>query len=173
MVVCRNKGIPEKKQRDLAKRLQEVCLLQKKKFVISHNIGLAIELGADGIHLGVGDPSITQARDMVGGEITLGYSTHSVLEAQKMFDAGADYIFLGPIYSTPEKLKYGKPLGVQAIKAALDLSGPVVFIGGMDETTIAQAHSLGATRFAAIREFQGGDNPAGRVRSIVKRFAVT
>jgi thiamine-phosphate pyrophosphorylase len=88
-------------------------------------------------------------RELVGDGLALGFSTHGVGEARQRFAAGADYVFLGPIFPTPEKLKYGDPLGLDALAQARDLPGPVVLIGGINADNCA-SHSGWREAIAAI-----------------------
>ena len=71
-------------------------------FIVNDDVDLAIEVGADGIHLGQEDGYISSVRDKVGPDMLIGVSTHNVAEALAAADAGADYIGIGPVYGQVE-----------------------------------------------------------------------
>ncbi len=166
VVVFRDKDSSNQDRFKSAALVQKQCSEAGIPFVVAHDVELALHVKAQGLHLGKADPGISQIRDAVGASLAIGYSCHSVSEAKEVFTQGADYVFLGPIFASPEKLKYGDPLGTSVIASGQALPGPVVFIGGMDEETIPQALGQGAQRFAAIRAFQAGNSPAETVELI-------
>jgi thiamine-phosphate pyrophosphorylase len=85
----------------------------------------------------------------------LGRSTHSLAEAEAELQAGADYAFLGPVFASPEKLRYGAPLGLEtAAEAARSLGSRIVAIGGIGVPEAAELGACGIKRIAAIRSLQ-------------------
>jgi thiamine-phosphate pyrophosphorylase len=154
VVVCRIKDAPPEQVRQMAIPVREICQRTSTPFVMSHDVELGIELGADAIHAGAADAKLEAIRAIAGSQIALGYSSHSVAEAEAMLASGADYVFLGPVFPTPAKLKYGNPLGLGVIPGALALPKPVVFIGGINLSTLPQLVATGARRVAAIAALQ-------------------
>lgn len=170
-VLCRLKTQSPDRVYTLARELREICAEQGCPFVMSHHAALALHLGADGLQLGSGDISLPAARQMIGPEMKLGRSCHSVAEAAEAFSAGADYVFLGPIFSTPSKLAYGPPLGLDVVStAAAQLPGPVVFIGGIGFDNIEALLAAGGERVAVIRAVQAADEIAGSCWSLRSRM---
>jgi thiamine-phosphate pyrophosphorylase len=158
-VLCRIKDAPPVEIKPIASAVREVCHRLQIPFVMSHHPELALALQADAVQLGTEDQSIADVSSVVGGSIAIGYSTHGVGEAAQRFAEGADYVFLGPVFATPEKLKYGDPLGLDAVSDAAALPGPVVFIGGINEGNLSQVISRGGKRVAAISALQRVDDP--------------
>jgi len=158
-VLCRIKDAPLPQIRELARPVRQLCRELKVPFVMSHEIELALELEADGLQIGVSDPPLAEVRSAIGNGLMLGYSTHGVGEALARFHDGADYVFLGPVYPTPAKLKYGAPLGVDTVAQAQTLPGPVVFIGGITPQNCQPLIELGAKRVAAISALQAVTDP--------------
>lgn len=154
VVVFRLKYAPQAEVRRLAIPVREICRRADAPFVISHYVELGLELGADAIHAGIADGNLQAIREQAGSQIALGYSAHSVDEAARMLASGADYAFLGPIFPTPAKLKYGEPLGLEVIAGALALPKPVVLIGGINQATLPQLIAMGGHRIAAIAALQ-------------------
>src|SRR3989304_9308564 len=76
-------------------------------------------------------------RGLLGREKVIGVSTHSVHEAQAAERAGADFILLGPVYSTASKAAYGDPQGARALKEVVEKTSlPVYAVGGIKAESI-------------------------------------
>jgi len=165
-VVFRVKDASLEEARPLAQAVSMVCRDLRAAFVVSHFVELALELQADAVHLGAGDALIPQVRAAVGPGMRIGYSAHSVEEAGERVAAGADYVFLGPVFPTPAKLRYGPPLGVGVVAEALRIPAPVVFIGGISPLTLPEVVSAGGRRVAAIAALQSVDDVGAAARQM-------
>jgi len=81
----------------------------------------------------------------------IGVSAHSMDEARTAQEDGADFISLGPVYETPSKMQYGKPIGIQVLREAADtLSVPVFAIGGIKTARVKEVLQQGAFGIALI-----------------------
>ena len=158
-VLCRIKDAPEADVARLASEVREACRELRVPFVMSHFPDLAVSLEADAIQLGIADPPIQEVRQLIGSSMAVGFSTHGVGEAQDCLAAGADYVFVGPVFPTPEKLKYGPPLGLGVVPDAAALPGPVVFIGGINLANASSIVQAGGLRVAAIGALQRVADP--------------
>jgi thiamine-phosphate pyrophosphorylase len=115
-------------------------------FVVNDDVDAAIELGADGVHLGQNDPGADAAR---AAGLLLGRSVSTLEQA---LAANADYLGAGPVWETPSKLDADPALGLEglrAICAAVDV--PVVAIGGIDASNAGACIEAGAAGVAVIR----------------------
>lgn len=104
-------------------------------------------VAAGGVHLPAAGLPLGSVREMLGPDVLIGRSTHSATEAREAHEAGADYVFLGPIWPTashPERA----PLGVDAIAAAAPAR--VIAIGGVTPARAAACREAGAWGVAAI-----------------------
>jgi len=168
-VLCRIKDLPALEALELSREVRDVCRKYETPFVVSHFAQHAVELAAEGLQIGIQDPPIAEVRSIVGKKIALGYSTHGVGEARRCLAFGADYVFLGPIFATPEKLKYGSPLGLGVVSEAAELEGTVVFIGGISAANCAAVVHAGGRRIAASSALQRTDDPTAQA-SHLKRL---
>ena len=123
-------------------------------FILNDHPQLALELGADGVHIGQ-DTDSAQTRALVGEALIIGKTTHNLDQARQAERDGVDYISAGPVYPTPTKP--GRPaVGLGYVReVAKNLSLPFVAIGGIDETNIdaviqAGARTVGIVRAAAL-----------------------
>jgi thiamine-phosphate pyrophosphorylase len=132
---------------------------------MSHFPQVARALDADAVQLGISDPPVAEVRRLVGQDMAIGYSSHSIEEARLQLEGGADYVFLGPVFATPAKLKYGEPLGLEVARQAVaELNGIIVCIGGISNSNLPQLVAAGVSRVAAIAALQKDCDPAHAVR---------
>jgi thiamine-phosphate pyrophosphorylase len=121
--------------------------------IISSRCDVALAAQAGGVNLPERDILVSDARKVLG-ERLIGRSVHS-LEAGLIAEGdGADFVIFGPVWPS-ESHPQGPPAGVEALsRVANGLRIPVLAIGGVTESRIAECHAAGAAGFAAIRLFQ-------------------
>ena len=118
-------------------------------FVVNDDVEAAIELGADGVHLGRDDPGADRALE---AGLVLGLSAASVDEARAVESEGASYIGVGPVWETPSKPDADPPIGLDGLaEICAAVSVPVVAIGGVDASNAADCIRAGAAGVAVIR----------------------
>ena len=120
-------------------------------FVINDYPRVALDVGADGIHVGQGDMPVEELRGLVGERMIVGYSSHDIEEAKRAASAGADYVSFGAIFPTSTK---GPGHPVQGLARLRDLTMavdvPVVAIGGIRRENVRQVIEAGAAAAAMI-----------------------
>jgi thiamine-phosphate pyrophosphorylase len=158
-VVFRHRHAPAVEVLELGKPVRAMCRERNVPFILSHYAELARELQPEAVQLGVADPPLAEVRHIVGPRVALGFSAHSLGEARAKLREGCDYCFLGPVYATPEKLKYGAPLGLGAVSGAGELADSLVFIGGINRHNVLEVLAAGGQRIAVISAVQHGDDP--------------
>ena len=115
-------------------------------FIVNDDVDAALELGADGVHLGQSDAGAVRARRR---GLLLGRSATSYDEA---ISAEADYLGVGPIWETPSKADATAPLGLAELARICGaVTIPVVAIGGIDAANAAACIRAGAAGVAVIR----------------------
>ncbi len=140
------------------RRVRDLTRLGKIPFIINDRVDIAVALDADGVHLGQDDLTIEIARSILGKRRLVGLSTHSLSQALEAQDSGADYIGVGPIFSTPTKPDYSA-VGIELIREVKDkVKIPFVAIGGIDESNIDEVLAAGAKRIAVVRAVCGADD---------------
>lgn len=134
---------------DEGRAYRHLCALHGVLFVVNDDPEAAVELGADGVHLGRGDAGAE--RGLEAG-LMLGLSAISVAEARAAERRGASYIGAGPVWETPSKPDAGPPVGLDGLAAiCAAVSVPVVAIGGVDASNAAGCIEAGAEGVAVIR----------------------
>ncbi|WP_106768736.1 thiamine phosphate synthase [Paenibacillus faecalis] len=136
---------------ELAQKLQEMCRHAGVPFIVNDDVDLALELSADGVHIGQADESARSVRKRIGNRI-LGVSAHTVKEARRAVLHGADYLGVGPIYPTTSKADaiaaQGTAILRQMREAGIDL--PIVGIGGINADRAEKVMRGGADGVAVI-----------------------
>jgi thiamine-phosphate pyrophosphorylase len=118
-------------------------------FVVNDDVEAAIRLGADGVHLGRDDPGAERALE---SGLMLGLSASSLDEARAVARTGPAYIGAGPVWATPSKGDADTPIGLEGLRVICEaVSVPVVAIGGIDATNVADCIRAGAAGVAVIR----------------------
>ncbi len=142
-------------------------------FVVNDSLGVAIVSGADGVHLGQSDGSITEARAVAGaagrGGFLIGVSVGSVEEAIRAVREGADYVALSPLFSTTSKGDAGAACGLlllKEIREALPFV-PLVAIGGINPGNVQDVFRAGADSASVVSAVVGQDDVAGAARGMV------
>lgn len=115
-------------------------------FVVNDDVEAALELGADGVHLGQADGGVELARSR---GLIVGRSATTFAEA---LGSDGDYIGVGPIWATPSKEDAAPPLGLDELaRICAATAVPVIAIGGVDAANAGSCILAGAAGVATIR----------------------
>jgi thiamine-phosphate pyrophosphorylase len=107
----------------------------------------------DGIHLGQDDLSPEGARRVIGESLWLGVSTHNSEQVTKADKTSADYIAIGPVFSTASKATPDPVIGLEGVRQARALTGkPLVAIGGITRANCRSVIEAGADSVAVISD---------------------
>lgn len=120
-------------------------------FIVNDYVDIAMEVGADGIHVGSDDTRPDEIRRQVGDNLLIGYSSHSLEEAQKAALLPVDYVALGAIYPTKTKGPGHPVQGLKTLKQVVSaIDKPLVAIGGINRTNINDVLATGVACVAMI-----------------------
>ncbi len=123
-------------------------ILDRAVLIINDDPELAHETGADGVHVGAGDPTPAAARVMVGDDVLIG-ATGSGDRWKTLDCTQIDYLGIGPLRSTRTKPDAPAPLGLDGLRVAFDAAGaPVLAIGGIAVGDVAGLRRAGAAGIA-------------------------
>jgi thiamine-phosphate pyrophosphorylase len=142
---------------DQAGEIAQMCRASGAIFIINDRADIAAMIGA-GVHVGQDDLTPSQVRPIVGSGATIGFSTHNAAQLQQAASEPADYLAIGPIFSTTSKENPDPVVGVDQLRDLRALTNrPLVAIGGI---TRANAHAVltaGADSVAVISDLYSGD----------------
>jgi thiamine-phosphate pyrophosphorylase len=165
----RNKLAGPAQRRTQARALASLAHSRGVPFIVNDDPGLALEVGADGVHLGLADGSLPEARRRLRGKL-IGASCHdSLAAARDAVAAGADYVAFGSVYASRTKPR--------AVRAPLTLFGearalgvPLVAIGGIDADNAPEVIRAGADAIAVIAALFDAPDIAARARMLARLF---
>jgi thiamine-phosphate pyrophosphorylase len=156
-------------KKELAMRIQSVCRRHGIPFLVNDDVELALALNADGVHVGQNDEQAAQVRDRIGNKI-LGVSVHSAAEALLAEEQGADYLGVGPIYSTASKEDALEPQGTAIIQRLTEITSlPIVGIGGITAERAPQVIQAGADGIAVISAITHAEDRYQAAKMLVSR----
>jgi thiamine-phosphate pyrophosphorylase len=149
-----------------AKIIRHLCKIHGVLFIMNDRADLAKIAGADGLHLGQNDIDIKDARNLLGPDVIIGISTHSLKEAKKAEAQKPDYIAVGSIFKTATK-PHLKPVGMKTAKKIIDASAiPYFVIGGINVNNITKLTKAGINRVAIYRAIKKSNSPAVKIKKI-------
>jgi thiamine-phosphate pyrophosphorylase len=158
-VQLREKDLPVRELLTLAQELRTITREFGAKLFVNDHVDVAVAVEADGVHLGHQSMPVEAARKIVGSGMLIGVSTHSAQEAKEAESKGADFVTYGPIFETPSKAQYGKPLGKSTIREVkYPVNIPVFAIGGIKTTNILQVLAAGADGVSLISSILAADD---------------
>lgn len=135
-------------------------------FVVNDDPELAVEVGADGVHVGQDDPPPHAARATVGAELLVGRSTHTVEEVTRAGHEDCDYLGVGPVHETPTK--EGRPgVGLGPVRLAAAITRKPWFVtGGMSVATVPEVLAAGARGVVVVRALTEAEDPGAAARAL-------
>ncbi|HEY1827011.1 MAG TPA: thiamine phosphate synthase [Acidimicrobiales bacterium] len=172
IVQLRDKVLEAKPMLARARVVQQVCASHGVPFILNDRPDLALELGADGVHVGQDDAPVALARRLLGDDAIIGLSTHSESDLTGALDEDVSYLSAGPVEMTPTKP--GRPgTGLAYLSsAAARAEVPVFVTGGVTPDKVPALAGAGARHFVVVRYLTESDDPRGaasRLRLAIDR----
>lgn len=170
IVQLREKDISSLEFFNVAKVVKEVTDKYNVPLIINDRIDIALAVDAAGVHIGQSDMPCNIARKILPKGKIIGVSVHSVDEAIKAKEEGADYLGCGAVFSTSTKsdvttLSIDK---LKKIKKSVDI--PVVAIGGINENNISKLNGVGIDGVAVISAIIVKENPKKSAEEILEKM---
>ncbi len=167
-VQLREKDLGTRELLKLAYTMRNLTRQYNVRLFINDRLDIALAVGADGVHLTQNSIPACAVRKAVKKKLMIGVSAHSLKEAKDAEKGGADFITFGPVYRTPSKLKYGRPLGIRTLKkVSKNMKIPVFAIGGVKINKIKDLKKTGSYGVAMISEILGAENIQRKAEEIV------
>lgn len=150
-------------------RLSALLSGKGAKLILNDRPDIAVLCGAAGVHVGQEDLGVEQARSICGPLLWVGVSTHNLAQLKEAIATSADYVAVGPIFSTSSKQNPDPIVGLEFIQQARKLtSKPIVAIGGITLQNAASVWQAGADSVAVINDLVRAPSPAGRAREFLE-----
>ncbi|MFH1429811.1 MAG: thiamine phosphate synthase [Candidatus Margulisiibacteriota bacterium] len=170
IVQLREKERPKKHVFDLAEQFRKITAKAGVTLIINDYLDIALDIKADGVHLGQRDFPCHAARK-VAPDMIIGVSTHNLDQALRAEQNGASYINIGPIFPTRTKITGIDPLGPNIISTiAAKIKIPFTVMGGIKKHHIPQLLEAGAKQIAMVTELTQAEDIPGKVRELQAMF---
>jgi thiamine-phosphate pyrophosphorylase len=167
-IQLREKDLSPRALLALAADVRALTTASRAVMLINDRLDVVLAVGADGVHLRTDSLPTRTVRRILGPEKLIGVSTHSIKEAWRAADEGADFVTFGPVFETPSKMRYGSPVGVGALAEVCRCAGvPVFALGGITCDRIAEVMDAGACGVAMISEIMSSRDVQSAARSCV------
>lgn len=156
----RDKRLGDRDLASRAKQLARVCREHGVISIVNDRPDIALVCGADGVHVGQEELTVSDARKVVGPKALVGVSTHSIEQARTAVLDGADYLGVGPTFPTQTKSFEAFP-GLDLVRAvAGEIALPAFAIGGITVENLPSVLDAGPRRVAVSSAITGSDDPA-------------
>lgn len=137
MIQLREKNISKEEFINIGKSILQITRKYNIPLIINDNVSVALELDAEGVHLGQGDMNPIEARKILGENKIIGISISSLEEFEKSKNYPVDYYGVGPIYTTNTKKDANPAMGLENLKKLKKLTDkPLLTIGGINVSNV-------------------------------------
>jgi thiamine-phosphate pyrophosphorylase len=164
----RNKSAFSRELFETSSRLSSLLTPRGVSFLVNDRADVAFLAGATGVHVGQEDLGVEEARRVIGASKWIGVSTHNLEQFERAAATSADYIAVGPVFSTSTKANPDPVVGIEFIRRTRPLTDkPIVAIGGITLEHAAEVVEAGADSVAVIGDILLAPDPGKRARQFL------
>ena len=157
-IQLREKELDNESFVDEALKIKSICSEYNIPFVINDNVHVAMEINADGVHVGQNDMTAKEVRRLIGKDKILGVSVQNVEQAILAQNQGADYLGVGAVFHTDSKSD-ADHVSYETLKQICNsVKIPVVAIGGIGVNNVSELKGSGISGIAVISAIFGADD---------------
>lgn len=142
------------------------------RVIVNDRADIAAMAAADGVHVGQQDLPVDAVRAMLGPGAILGISTHTIEQIDEAGAGAADYVAVGPVFTTSTKDTGYDARGLEMVSYAAATGKPVVAIGGINPDNARDVLAAGAASVAVISYLLAGGTPEARVRDFLQKLRI-
>jgi len=165
----RNKKASARELFESSKRLSSLLIPKCVTLVVNDRADVAMAADASGVHVGQEDLAPESARSVIGREKLLGLSTHNLEQFRSACATSADYIAVGPVFSTSTKANPDPVVGIEFVRSVRKLTDkPIVAIGGITLESAAEVIQAGADSVAVISDILLAPDPGQRAKQYLQ-----
>ena len=168
----KGKGALEGKEKvELAIKLQNLCKKYNVPFIVNDDIELALEIAADGVHVGQDDLGVDEIRKLMPDKI-IGLSIGNEEELKQSKVEYVDYVGVGPVFVAQSKDDAGGAIGYEGLELMRKLlpTMPLVAIGGIQTQHIKDIMKTNVEGVSIISAISYSDNIEKTVREMIEQF---
>ena len=166
-IQLREKDLSDTELRSVAVSINHICKAYAAKLFINSNIGVATDVGVDGVHLP--ESLLDTIQKAKARNLLVGCSVHDLDVAQKMQVAGANFVTYSPIYPTMSKPNPAVGLkSLRRIVGSLDI--PVFALGGITPSKVSECLNSGAFGVAAMSSVMSYETGIDQAKNYLKQI---
>ena len=167
-VQLREKDLPTRPLLALAREMTDLARSYGARMLVNDRADVCLAAGSDGTHLPAAGLRPAAARRLLGPDRLIGASAHSADEAARAETDGADFIVLGPIFTTPSKRAFGPPIGLGELeRARMRCQVPLFGIGGVTASRVREVVKAGAHGVAVVGSVMAADDIERAARELL------
>jgi thiamine-phosphate pyrophosphorylase len=166
IIQLREKDLPDQELLERARRVRQCTRKAGVLFIMNDRPDIARLAEADGVHVGQEDLSAAEVRRLIGPDMLIGVSTHTIEQCRQAIREGASYIGIGPTFPSTTK-EFPQLAGLEFVRqVSLETSLPAFVIGGVTLDNLPAALAAGARRVAVSHSICQNEDP----RSVAAQF---
>lgn len=166
LVQLREKALPEEAFLKEAIQVRTLCRRYGVPLLINDNVDIALQSGADGVHVGREDAPVAAIRKRMGRDFLIGATAKTVRQAQLAQEAGADYLGVGAVFPSPTKQSARRITGEQLRDICAAVSIPAVAIGGITLENLPQLRGSAVQGIAVVSALFGAADIRAAARDL-------
>ena len=169
LVQLREKALSKEEFVEEAKAVLALCRRRGVPLIINDRLDVALESGADGVHVGIEDAPVAEIRAQTGPDFLIGATAKTVEQARAAQAAGADYLGVGAVFPSPTKQNAIRITAGQLREICGSVSIPAVAIGGITAENAPSLKGCGMAGIAVVSAIFGAadiEKAAAGLRSL-------
>ena len=168
-IQLRAKGWTDRHIYDAGMQLRSLTRSNGILLIVNDRVDIALAIDADGVHLGVDDLPVDEARRLLGNAKVIGYSPEREEDRQAAEIAGSSYLGVGPVYGTSTKHDAGEAIGLAGLQRVVERSAlPVIGIGGITVGRAREVVGTGAVGVAVVSDIFLSSDPEAAARKLTE-----
>lgn len=170
-IQLREKDLNDAEYIKLAEPLCKLCHAYSAQLFINSRIKIAMEVGADGIHLPGDSASVKKVIEETNSRFIIGCSVHTLTEAKQRETENADFITYSPIYPTLSKPGYGPAVGLRGLQQVTEgINTPVFALGGITPERVSECLDAGAHGVAVMSGVMSPEKGARQAKMYLREL---
>ena len=158
LVQLREKNLSKEKFVAEAKAVLALCRQYGVPLIINDRLDVALESGADGVHVGIEDAPVSEIRRQAGPDFIIGATAKTVAQARAAQTAGADYLGVGAVFPSPTKRNAIRITAEALREICSSVSIPAVAIGGISAENAPSLKGCGMAGIAVVSAIFGASD---------------
>ncbi|MCH7403395.1 thiamine phosphate synthase [Belliella kenyensis] len=173
-IQLRVKDLPEEEILNIAKDAKAMCMVHEAVLIINDHVKIAKAVDAEGVHLGLEDMGVSEARKLLGADKIIGATANTIEQISQHAHHAPDYIGLGPFRFTVTKKKLSPVLGLESYQKTiqdlknLDINIPIIAVGGIKSTDVEDLIKAGVYGVAISSDINQAEKPKLKIEEIEK-----